>query len=161
MMTLIAKRKSADDIRFSVCLPWEKRIKSRLRVQLDSGEDASIILPRGSVLRGGDVLVTEDGVAVVVRAAPEKVSTVRTAGPLRLARLCYHLGNRHVDVEIGGGYLRYIHDHVLDSMVRGLGGEVVVEEMPFEPEYGAYGGHGRRDGHGPHKEHESGHDDIS
>ncbi len=160
MMTLIAKRKSADDIRFSVCLPWEKRIKSRLLVQLDSGEEASIILPRGTVLRGGDVLATEDGVAVVVRAAPEKVSTVRTAGPLRLARLCYHLGNRHVDIEIGGGYLRYIHDHVLDSMVLGLGGEVIVEEMPFEPEYGAYGGHGKG-GHGTHSEHESGHDAVS
>ncbi len=148
MMTLIARRKAAGDIRLTVCLPWEKRIKSRLLVQLDSGEEARVLLPRGTVLRDGDVLATEDGTAVAVKAAAEKVSTVRTAGPLRFARLCYHLGNRHVDVEIGAGYLRYLHDHVLDAMVHGLGGEVVVEEVPFEPEHGAYGGNFSQSGHG-------------
>lgn len=158
MMNLIFRRKEAEDIRLTVCLPWEKRIRSRLRVQLDSGEEARVLLPRGTVLRGGDVLVTEDGVAVAVKAAVEKVSTVRTAGPLRLARLCYHLGNRHVALEIGGGYLRYLHDHVLDAMVLGLGGEVVVEEMPFEPEHGAYGGHGS---HGSHSDHGHDHDAVS
>ena len=149
MMTLIARRKDGPDLKLTVCLPWEKRIKSRLRVRLDDGREAGIFLPRGTVLRGGDQLTTEDGVAVTVRAAPERVSTVRTANGLQLARLCYHLGNRHVALEIGPGYLRYQHDHVLDEMVRGLGGEPVVEEAPFEPEHGAYahsvhdgGGHG-------------------
>ena len=148
MMTFIAIREAAVEIRLTVCLPWEKRLKSRLRVRLDNGEEASILLPHGTVLRDGDILATEDGVTVEVRAALEKVSTVRTAGPLRFARLCYHLGNRHVALEIGAGYLRYLHDHVLDSMVLGLGGEVVVEELPFEPERGAYGGHGGHS-HGP------------
>lgn len=148
MMNLNYRRKEADDIRLTLCLPWEKRTKSRLRVQLDSGEEASIVLPRGMVLRDGDVLETEDGVAVAVKAAVEKVSTVRAASPLRLARLCYHLGNRHVALEIGGGYLRYLHDHVLDSLVLRLGGEVVIEEVPFEPEYGAYSDHASiSDGH--------------
>lgn len=148
MMKLIEKRKAAADIQFTVCLPWEKRLKSRLRVRLDNGEDASILLPRGTIIHDGDILATEDGVAVLVRAALETVSTVRTAGPLRFARLCYHLGNRHVDLEIGAGYLRYLHDHVLDRMVSGLGGEVVVEELAFDPECGAYGGHGGHS-HGP------------
>lgn len=151
MMTFITKSKAAADVRLSLCLPWEKRIKSRLRVQLDNGDEAMVLLPRGTVLRDGDVLATEDGVTAAVKAAAESVSTVRTAGPLRFARLCYHLGNRHIDVEIGGGYLRYLHDHVLDKMVTGLGGEVVVEEVPFEPERGAYGGHGAQIGHGGHQ----------
>jgi urease accessory protein len=148
MMKLIEKRKAAADIQFTVRLPWEKRLKSRLRVRLDNGEEASILLPRGTIMRDGDILATEDGVVVEVRAALETVSTVRTAGPLRFARLCYHLGNRHVDLEIGAGYLRYLHDHVLDRMVSGLGGEVVIEELAFDPECGAYGGRGGQS-HGP------------
>lgn len=157
MIELVVKVQAAGDIRLTVCLPWEKRIKSRLRVRLENGEEASIFLPRGTILRGGDVLAAADGVAVAVQAAPEKVSTVRTADPLHFARLCYHLGNRHVALEIGTGYLRYLHDHVLDKMVHGLGGEVVVEEMPFEPEYGAYGGHGA---HGHASGGPGGHDAV-
>jgi len=122
-------------------LPWEKRIKSRLRAQLDNGDEAGIFLERGTVLRGGDILTGSSGELVEVMAAPETVSTVRPEDPLQLARLCYHLGNRHVALEILPGRIRYLHDHVLDEMVAQLGGSVTVETAPFEPEHGAYGGH--------------------
>lgn len=159
MITLIAKKKGMTDIRLTVSLPWEKRLKSRLRVRLDNGEEAGIFLPRGTVLRGGDMLVSAEGEAVLVQAALETVSTVRTFDPLLLARLCYHLGNRHVALEIGREYVRYLHDHVLDGMVHGLGGEAIVEEAPFEPEHGAYGGHGENGGHGGHS-HGHGHEHL-
>jgi urease accessory protein len=143
----------------TVCLPWELRVKSRLRVCLDSGEEAGIFMPRGTVLRGGDMLTSEEGNAVMVVAAPEMVSTVRTGDPLLLARICYHLGNRHVVLEIGKEYARYLHDHVLDRMVQGLGGDVELEKCPFEPEYGAYGNHGDHGGHDGHS-HGNGNESI-
>ncbi len=124
-----------------VILPWEKRIKSRLRVRLDNGEEAGIFLARGTILRGGDILAGKNGELVEVVAAPEVVSTVRVEDSLLFGRLCYHLGNRHVSLEIRPGCIRYLHDHVLDEMVVQLGGLVSVEHVPFEPEHGAYGGH--------------------
>jgi len=142
MLELIRKTSDPGPIVGRVSLPWERRIRSRLRVVLDSGQEAGIFLERGTVLRGGDLLATADGDLVEVAAAEEKVSTVRTGDSLLLARLCYHLGNRHVALEILPGRLRYLHDHVLDELVRQLGGSVVVEAAPFEPEHGAYGGHG-------------------
>lgn len=114
-------------------------------MQLDSGEEAGLFLERGIVLRGGDVLSSDDGSLVRVMAAPETVSTVRCDNPLQLARICYHLGNRHVALEINKDQVRYPHDHVLDAMLQGMGLDVKVEEAPFEPETGAYG-----DGHGGH-----------
>jgi urease accessory protein len=119
-------------------LPFGERSKSRLRAVLDNGEEAGLFLERGSVLRNGDLLVADDGRVVQVQAAPETVSTVHTENILMLARACYHLGNRHVPLEIGPGWLRYIHDHVLDDMLRGFGLEVRIEESAFEPEGGAY-----------------------
>ncbi|WP_456384734.1 urease accessory protein UreE [Desulfolithobacter sp.] len=129
----------------TLTLPWEKRIKSRLRVQLDNGLEAGLFLPRGTVLRGGDLLV-DDSAACVVRilAADEEVSRVLCHDGLQLARACYHLGNRHVALQIDRQWVQYLHDHVLDAMVRGLGLAVTRELAPFEPEHGAYasGGHG-------------------
>ena len=90
------------------------------------------------VLRHGELLLADDGRVIEVQAAPETVSTVRTDNGLMLARASYHLGNRHVALQIGPGWLRYIHDHVLDDMLRGFGLAVVVEQAPFEPEGGAY-----------------------
>jgi urease accessory protein len=119
-------------------LPYGERARSRARVKLDSGEEAGLFLERGSVLRGGDLLLTDDGRVVRVEAAAEIVSTVHADDGLMLARACYHLGNRHVALEIGPGWLRYQHDHVLDDMLRGFGLEVRVEQAPFEPEGGAY-----------------------
>jgi urease accessory protein len=120
-------------------LPFQLRSKSRLRTTLDGGEEVGLMLERGSVLRGGDLLIADDGRVIEVVAAPETVSTVRAGDPWKLARASYHLGNRHVALQIGQGWLRYQHDYVLDDMVRGLGLDVVVEAAPFEPEGGAYG----------------------
>jgi urease accessory protein len=119
-------------------LPFGERSKSRLRAFLDNGEEAGLFLERGSVLRNGDLLLADDGRVVEVQAAPETVSTVHTDDALMLARASYHLGNRHVALQIGTGWLRYQHDHVLDDMLRGFGLEIVIEELQFEPEGGAY-----------------------
>jgi urease accessory protein len=142
-------------------LPFELRQKSRLRARLASGLEVGLFLERGIVLRGGDLLLADDGTVIEVVAALETVSTVRDADAMRLARAGYHLGNRHVPVEIGDGWLRYGHDHVLDDMVRGLGLSVLVEQAPFEPEAGAYGhshsdGHAHQ-GHSHSHEHDNGH----
>ena len=128
-------------------LPFELRQKSRLRAVLDSGDDVGLFLPRGTVLRQGDLLQTTTGLVVQVIAALESVSTATSADPLLLARACYHLGNRHVALQIGADWLRYLHDHVLDHMVRELGLAVVREQAPFEPEAGAYGSNGFGHGH--------------
>jgi len=119
-------------------LPFGERSKSRLRATLDNGEEAGLFLERGSVLRHGDLLLADDGRVVEVQAAPETVSTVHASDAVTLARAAYHLGNRHVALQIGAGSLRYQHDHVLDDMLRGFGLEVIVEQLPFEPEGGAY-----------------------
>lgn len=132
----------------SLTLPFEKRQICRQRVTLDNGEEASLTVDRGSVLRHGDLLQTEDGQLIKICAADESVSTVISNNPLLLARACYHLGNRHVSLEIREGRIRYLHDHVLDDMVRELGLSVVAEQAPFEPEAGAYSsGHGHGHGH--------------
>jgi urease accessory protein len=124
----------------AVTLPFGDRSRSRLRARLDDGREVAIRAPRGTVLRNGQVLASEGGVCVVVRAAPEPMSVVESNDARLLATAAYHLGNRHVALEIGTGYLQYLHDHVLDAMVRGLGLRVTSAERPFEPETGAYGG---------------------
>lgn len=126
----------------TLTLPYEARQKSRLLARTDSGADVGLFLPRGTMLRGGDVLTGPDGAVVRIVAAPEAVSVIRTADPLLFARACYHLGNRHVALQIGPGELRYLADHVLDEMARGLGLAVEHASLPFEPESGAYSGHG-------------------
>lgn len=151
MIELTHKTTSTVKALTTVSLPWEKRLKSRLRVMLDNSEEAGIFLERGTVLRGGDILEAPTGERVKVIAAPETLSTVYTAEPLLLARLCYHLGNRHVALEISPGRIRYQHDHVLDDMVEQLGGRVTMEEAPFEPEHGAYSGHGHSHGNHGHE----------
>ena len=125
----------------TLTLPFELRQKSRLRTTLGSGEEVGVNLDRGHILRGGDQLLATDGRVVEVVAALERVSVVANTDPLQLARAAYHLGNRHVSVQIGAGWLRYLHDHVLDDMVRGLGLSVVQDTLAFEPEPGAYSGH--------------------
>jgi len=122
----------------SLTLPFELRQKARLRAQLDSGVEVGLQLERGKVLRGGDKLIADDGLVVQVLAAAESVSTVSTSSNLLLARICYHLGNRHVPLQVGDGWCRYLHDHVLDDMVTQLGGDVRFEKAAFEPESGAY-----------------------
>ncbi|NRF24032.1 urease accessory protein UreE [Vibrio coralliilyticus] len=129
-------------------LPIDSRIKSRLKVELDDGREAGLFLPRGHILRGGEQLKSECGMVVEVKAAAEKVSTVYCSDLHLLTRVAYHLGNRHVPLQVEFGWVRYQHDHVLDEMVEGLGAHVTTEEAPFEPESGAYGG--RSGGHHHH-----------
>ena len=129
------------EARDSLSLPFELRRRCRLRARLDGGEEVGLFLPRGTALREGDLLLADNGWAVRVRAAPETVSCARSADPIALARASYHLGNRHVALQIDGDSVRYLHDHVLDEMVSALGLAVTVEALPFEPEGGAYGGH--------------------
>lgn len=128
------------DAQATLTLPFEQRQKSRLRIRLDNGQDAGLFLPRGTVLRHGDRLRATSGLVVEVRAASEAVSTARADDALLLARAAYHLGNRHVALQLGPGWLRYPYDHVLDDMARELGLTVNREQAPFEPEAGAYGG---------------------
>ncbi len=147
-MLRIVERTDQGAATVTLTLPLEQRIKARLRVTLDDGRDAGLFLDRGPILRGGDLLVAEDGSVVQVVAAPEPVSVVRAADGLLLARACYHLGNRHTPLQILAGEVRYQHDHVLDEMLRGLGLSPEFAELPFEPEPGAYGEHGSDHAHG-------------
>lgn len=123
-------------------LPFDARCKSRLRTRLESGEEVGLFLERGTVLRGGDRLAGSDGRVVEVIAAPEALMEARCADPLLLARAAYHLGNRHVAVQIGfeknARWLRFAADHVLGGMLAGLGLAVTEIVAPFEPEAGAY-----------------------
>ncbi|HET7731468.1 MAG TPA: urease accessory protein UreE [Usitatibacter sp.] len=132
-------------------LSFERRQKTRQRAVLASGEEVAIDLPRGEVMRGGDWVLASDGRAIEVVAEPERVLHVECASAEALARAAYHLGNRHVPVQVGAGWLRLAHDAVLARMLEGLGARLSELEAPFEPEGGAYGAHHRHDnesGHG-------------
>ncbi|EER5266259.1 urease accessory protein UreE [Escherichia coli] len=123
----------------SVTLPVDRRVKSRIKVTLNDGRQAGLLLPRGLLLRDGDILSNENGDEFIkVIAADEAVSVVRCADPFMLAKACWHLGNRHVPLQIMPGELRYHHDHVLDDMLRQFGLDVDFAHLPFEPEAGAY-----------------------
>jgi urease accessory protein len=126
-------------------LPFDLRQKSRQRVRLESGVEAALQLERGTILRGGDKLLGDHGHTILVVAAPEPVLLVSCATPRGLICAAYHLGNRHVPVQVGDGWLRLGDDHVLLDMLLGLGATVSHEIAPFEPEAGAYGG-GHRHG---------------
>jgi urease accessory protein len=126
----------------TLTLDLEQRTRCRLRVLLDDGREAGLFLPRGTILHQGDSLIAEDGLVARIIAAPEHLSRVESPDPLLLARACYHLGNRHVPLQIEAGRLSYRQDEVLDEMMRGLGLEVRLVDAGFEPESGAYGGHG-------------------
>lgn len=143
-------------------LPFEMRQKSRFKTQLASGEEVSVMLPRGEILRGGDLVTASDGRIIEVIAQPENVLHVECATSVALAKTAYHLGNRHVPVEVGDGYLRLGDDHVLERMLEGLGAKVSRTTAPFEPEAGAYGGAGHEHGaakiHDHHHDHDHEHD---
>jgi urease accessory protein len=152
----------------SVALVYDERKRSRLKVTLTSGVEAGIFLERGDHLHDGDRLQSDDGHAVVeIEAAAENLIEAHAGDALLFARAAYHLGNRHVPVQIlperFGGRLRFQVDHVLADMLRGLGCVVNETTAPFQPEAGAYGGgHHHHDdpdhrhdlhhpGHGPHR----------
>jgi urease accessory protein len=128
------------EVRGRLELPFDARQKSRLRTHLASGEEAALMLPRGEVLRGGDLVVASDGRVVEVVAAAERVLHVECASATELARCAYHLGNRHIPVEVAKGFLRLAEDHVLEKMLAGLGAKLTHVTAPFEPEAGAYAG---------------------
>jgi urease accessory protein len=130
-------------------LPFEQRQRSRLKTALVSGEAVALMLPRGEILRGGDLLLASDGRVIEVVAEPEKLLHVQCATPAALAVAAYHLGNRHVPVQVGEGFLRIAADHVLEALLKGLNAGVTSVQAPFEPEAGAYpGAHDHPDSQG-------------
>jgi len=144
-------------------LPFEMRQKSRFKAKLASGEEVGVMLPRGDILRGSDLVTTSDSRIIEIIAQPEEVLHVEGATPVALAKIAYHLGNRHVPVEVGDGYLRLADDRVLERMLAGLGAKVTRATAPFEPEAGAYGGAGHEHGaakiHDHHHDHQHSHSD--
>jgi urease accessory protein len=142
----------------SVELDWDVRQKSRFDATDSSGRLLGVFLPRGSVVRGGDVLVAEDGSLIRVIAAPQPVLRVTACaehgGPADLPRAAYHLGNRHVPLEVKADHLQLEPDPVLAEMLRAM--HLIVREVnaPFEPEGGAYAAtHGHA-----HHDHDHDHD---
>ncbi len=142
----------------TITLDWDTRQKSRFDATDSAGRALGVFLPRGTVVRGGDVLVAEDGSLVRVEAAPQAVLRITACtehgSPFDLTRAAYHLGNRHVPIELKPDHLKIEPDHVLADMLRAMHMTVVQVSEPFEPESGAYGDHG---GHGSHAEHAHGH----
>ncbi len=138
----------------TVELDWDIRQKSRFSATDSLGRELAIFLPRGQAVRGGDVLVAEDGSLIRALAAPQEVLLI-TACPehgsaFDLMRAAYHLGNRHVPIELRPDHLKIEPDHVLAEMLRAMHMTVVQARLPFEPEGGAYGGHFTNEGHGHH-----------
>jgi urease accessory protein len=149
----------------SLTLPFELRQRSRLVARSDAGREVLLQLPRGGVLRHGALLRASDGTVLEVRAAPESLSVVESDNAVELLHAAYHLGNRHVALQIDARGLRYLHDHVLDAMLLGLGLSPRAQEAPFEPEHGAYShshgeAHSHEGAHPPraHGAHEHEHD---
>ncbi len=147
----------------TVSLDWDTRQKSRFDATDSLGRSLGVFLPRGSVVRGGDVLVAEDGSLVRVDAAPQAVMVVKHCphhgSPFDLTRAAYHLGNRHVQIELQPDHLKIEPDHVLGEMLDRMHLIVTQEQAPFEPEAGAYaGGHGQGHQHGHQHGHDHGHD---
>jgi len=147
----------------SITLDWDVRQKSRFESTDSGGRQVGVFLQRGQVVRGGDVLVGEDGSLLKVLAAPQAVLRIthcREHGtPFDLTRAAYHLGNRHVPIELQPDHLKIEPDHVLADMLRAM--HLIVHEVQdsFEPENGAYGEHGggHHHHHGDDHAHHHGH----
>ncbi len=144
----------------SIELDWDMRQKSRFDAIDSSGRAIGVFLPRGQVVRGGDVLVTQDGSLIRMLAAPQPVLVITPCGqhgtPFDLIRAAYHLGNRHVPIELKPDHLKIEPDHVLANLLRAMHLIVRAANEPFEPEAGAYASAGRA--HGSHAHHAHGHD---
>jgi urease accessory protein len=138
----------------SITLDWDVRQKSRFESTDSAGRQVGVFLQRGQVVRGGDVLVGDDGSLLKVMAAPQAVLRITHCSehgtPFDLTRAAYHLGNRHVPIELQPDHLKIEPDHVLADMLRAM--HLIVHEVQdsFEPENGAYGEHG-----GGHHHHHS------
>lgn len=151
----------------TVELDWDVRQKSRFAATDSAGRELGIFLPRGTLVRGGDVLVAEDGSMVRVIAAPQSVLVIthcpNHGTAFDLTRGAYHLGNRHVPIELQPDHLKIEPDHVLADMLRAMHLIVTEQSLPFEPEGGAYaaehgGGHHHHGGHGHGHGHDHSHD---
>jgi len=147
----------------TVQLDWDVRQKSRFETTDSSGRSVGVFLPRGTTVRGGDVLVGADGSLLQVHAAPQAVLRITVAPvhgtPFDLTRAAYHLGNRHVPIELQADHLKIEPDHVLADMLRAMRLQVAQVNDSFEPESGAYGDHGgQHHGHGNDHEHSHAHD---
>jgi urease accessory protein len=151
MMIVRTRAPAVDQVDETLKLPFEQRCKSRLRTTLVGGEEVGLFLDRGTILRGGDCLAADDGRIVRVQSAEETLMEARAVDAATLARAAYHLGNRHMPIEVGDGWLRFAADHVLAEMLNGLGVEISVLAAPFEPEPGAYAaGHHQHSGEAKH-----------
>jgi urease accessory protein len=137
----------------SLILDHEARLRRRVALKGEGGLEFLLDLERANVIEDGDAVKLEDGRLVQIKAAPEKLIAITTDNPLRLVKVAWHLGNRHVATEITNDTLYIAHDHVLLEMVRGLGATATPVERPFRPERGAYAGHD----HGPDCGHDHGH----
>jgi urease accessory protein len=124
----------------SLTLAYDDRHRRRIRLTTDGGADVLLDLPKAVAMAHGDGLKLEDGRWIAVRAAPEAVVEVRSADATQLARIAWHIGNRHFPAQILRGAIRIRPDHVMEAMIAGLGGALTRLEAPFQPEGGAYGG---------------------
>ena len=144
----------------TVELDWDVRQKSRFDATDSQGRHLGVFLPRGTLVRGGDVLVAQDGSMVRVIAAPQAVLVITQCAAhgsaFDLTRAAYHLGNRHVPIELKPDHLKIEPDHVLADMLRAMHLEVRQATEAFEPEGGAYGAHGASAGHGHGHAHDHG-----
>ncbi len=138
----------------TVELDWDVRQKSRFDATDSTGRNLGVFLTRGTLVRGGDVLVAEDGSLIRVVAAPQAVLRIivcaQHGSAFDLTRAAYHLGNRHVPIELQPDHLKIEPDHVLADMLRAMHMTVVTVHEAFEPEGGAYSSHGHSQGHGEH-----------
>jgi urease accessory protein len=129
-----------------VVLDADERHRRRITLTGERGTTFLLDLPHATALRDGDGLVLEDGSLVRVAGKPEPLIEISATSPHELARLAWHIGNRHTDVQVVGDKLRIRRDHVLEEMLRGLDARLVPVEAPFEPEQGAYAhGHHHHD----------------
>lgn len=143
MLTLTQRLSDALDnatVSYTLVLTAEERTRSRYRFETPDKVVLFLRLPRGTILRDRDLLQSETGsILVRITAKPESVLTVTAREPMDLLKAAYHLGNRHVSIEIAPTYLRLSPDPVLKTMLEQLGVEVKEEILPFHPEAGAYG----------------------
>lgn len=143
----------------TVVLDFDDRHRRRITMEASSGLSFLLDLPEAVALRTGDAVKLEDGRLVEIIGASEPLSEIRTDNPEHLLRLAWHLGNRHLPVQIAGARLRIRRDHVIAAMVEGLGGKIRGIEAAFDPEGGAYlhSTHGHDHEHHDHEHHDHDH----
>jgi len=137
----------------SLTLDFDSRHRRRIRLTADQGEDVLLDLGKAVAMADGDGLQLEDGRWLRVQAAAETVVEVRHKDPHQLVRLAWHLGNRHLPTEIRDHVLRIRPDHVIEHMLRGFGADLAQVHAAFQPEGGAYGGHGHHHNHDDEEHH--------